>query len=58
MCFSSIASVIANNEAKYLPNISDIYDDSKCAYSILVLLYVRVVTEMWASHAITDMYIF
>ena len=51
--FSSVTSIIANSEVKYLPSICY---DSKCIYCSLVLLYIRVVTEMWASLAFTDTY--
>lgn len=47
--FSSVTSIIANSEAKYLPDIKHIYYDSKCIYCSLVLLYIVVVTEMWAA---------
>ena len=54
--FSSVTSIIANSEVKYLPDIKHMYYDSKCIYCSLVLLYIRVVTEMWASLAFTDTY--
>lgn len=54
--FPSVTGIIVNSEVKYLRNIKHIYYDSKCIYCSLVLLHIRVATEMWASLAFTDTY--